>query len=261
VDCLERKDLILLYAAGVLDADESAELRQHLAGGCAQCAGYLAEAEAILAKLPLALPPEEAPAGLKQAILRRTAGEPRRINVPVPATRMSWDRIVLPSAIAAVLAAAVTLFAVNRFLPSQKIAPNVDQQTLTSLEAELLQSQNEVNDLRRAFGEMKFAQLTGPAQPDAIGRVFLDFQNSKWYFFASGMKPAEEGKTYELWLICANQKIPAGTFNVGEHGTATLLGAVPTLPAGQSVSLCVTDEPAGGSNSPTGTAQIKGIVE
>lgn len=254
MECAEREDQILLYAAGMLEAEEAAELRAHLSGGCPQCAGNLAEAEAILAKLPLALPREKAPAKLRQAILDRVE--------PAKNTRIvSWDRTVLPAAIAAVLAAAVTLIAVDCLLPDRNAAQNASQPNLLNLEAQLLQSQTQLNDLRQSIGQMRFAQLAGDAQPGAIGRVFIDLQNAKWYFFASGMKPAAEGKTYELWLICADQKIPAGTFNVGQHGTATLLGAVPPLPAGASVALCVTDEPAGGSASPTGTPQIKGNVE
>jgi hypothetical protein len=59
VDCAERRDTILLYAAGVLDAGECGGLREHLAGGCPTCAGYLAEAEATLAMLPMGLDVKE----------------------------------------------------------------------------------------------------------------------------------------------------------------------------------------------------------
>jgi hypothetical protein len=55
VECADRRDLILLYAAGELDAGECGGLRAHLAAGCPQCIGYMAEAEAVLALLPLLL--------------------------------------------------------------------------------------------------------------------------------------------------------------------------------------------------------------
>jgi hypothetical protein len=76
------------------------------------------------------------------------------------------------------------------------------------------------------------------------------------------MKPAADGKTYELWLISNNQKIPAGTFDVNEHGVAQLLGAVPTLPAGSNVTLAVTDEPMNSRHdAPTGLIQMAGHVQ
>jgi hypothetical protein len=87
-------------------------------------------------------------------------------------------------------------------------------------------------------------------------------QMNKWYFFTCGMKPAQGGKTYALWLICNDQKIPAGTFNVSDQGTATLLGTVPALPPNANVSLAVTDEPmATPPTQPTGHLQMHGIVE
>jgi hypothetical protein len=116
--------------------------------------------------------------------------------------------------------------------------------------------------MRQTFQGMKFAELTGANQPAAVGRVFIDMQMNKWYFFTCGMKPAADGKNYTLWLICNDQKIPAGTFNVGQQGTATLLGTVPALPPHANVSLAITDEPAGAPQPwPTGKMQMQGIVE
>jgi anti-sigma-K factor RskA len=247
LDCDDRKDQILLLLAGALDDGECAELRRHLATGCPACAAHYAEAEATLAMLPLSLPAQTPPPHLRQAILDRT--RPMRIG--------SWDRIVLPAAIAAVLAVAVTLALVNQFWPRNQSA-TADRATIADLQAQLALTQSQLNLVKG----MKFAELTGPNQPDAVGHVFIDTQMNKWYFFTCGMKPAQGGKIYALWLICDDQKIPAGTFKVSEEGTASLLGAVPTLPPGKTVSLAVTDEPAGAPHAqPTGQMQMQGIVE
>jgi anti-sigma-K factor RskA len=260
VDCTERRDLILLYAAGALDAGECGGLREHLAGGCPQCAGYLTEAEATLALLGQTLAPQNPPPLLKQAILNRAKQESRKSG----STNMrigGWDRIVLPAAVAAVLAVAVTLFAVRQFAPPIRPATD-DSAKIAQLETQLLAVKGQYDSLRQSLKGMQFAELTGPAQPEAVGRVFIDPDMKKWYFFTCGMKPAADGKTYELWLISNGQKIPAGTFDVNEHGVAQLLGAVPQLPAGSSVTLAVTDEPMNGAHqAPTGTMQMHGVVQ
>ncbi len=204
--------------------------------------------------LPLALPAQTPPARLKQAILNCAQAQPSmRIG--------NWDRMVLSAAIAAVLAVAVTLGLVNHLWPRNQSVP-ADRATIASLQAQLSLTEGQLNAMRQTVQGMKFAELTGPNQPDAVGRVFIDMQMNKWYFFTCGMKPAEGGKTYALWLICNDQKIPAGTFNVSQEGTASLLGTVPALPPNANVSLAVTDEPmATPPTQPTGHMQMHGIVE
>lgn len=262
MNCEQNEDLILLDAAGELDADEAAQLHRHLDTGCPTCWGYRAAAEATLARLWLGLDHPSPPPQARTNLMKRigTAGTlgiaPRRERA------RDWERIVLPAAIAALLAVAVTLLAVHHFMPPRPTgAPEARDMELALLHHLLDERQAEVNSLRTQLRGMQFAQMTGPAQPDALGRVFIDGRSGKWYFFTTGMKPASHGKTYELWLISEDKKIPAGTFNVNDQGTATLLGTVPPLPAGAAVSLAVTDEPAGGTAAPTGKLQIVGQVQ
>jgi anti-sigma-K factor RskA len=259
VDCAERRDSILLYAAGVLDAGECGGLREHLAGGCPTCAGYLAEAEATLAMLPLGLEAEEPSPLLRQVILNKVKSQTRS------AAPSGWDRIVTSAAIAAVVAVAMTLLVVRQLWPSAHSPDDVRaisslENQLSDVETRLVESQGQLDEVRKSLKGMQFAELTGPEQPDAVGRVFIDADMKKWYFFTCGMRPAADGKTYELWLLCGNQKIPAGTFEVS-GGVGSLLGVIPQLPAGQTVSLAVTDEPMTGSKVPTGDFQMKGTVE
>lgn len=255
MDCSDNEDLILLDAAGVLEADESAELRRHLDTGCPQCWGYRAAAEATLAQLWLGLEHSSPPPAIRKRLMDRIANEALVSERSAPRRRGDWERIVLPAAIAALLAVAITLLAVRHFTPPRP-AGGPDQRDI-----ELVLLRRVLHDTQARLQGMQFAQLTGAAQPDAVGRVFIDGRNGKWYFFSTGMKPAGHGKTYELWVISDQKKIPEGTFEVSGKGTAMLLGAVPTLPPGAGVSLAVTDEPAGGTQSPTGRPQIVGQVQ
>jgi hypothetical protein len=156
---------------------------------------------------------------------------------------------------------AVTLLVVKQFLPANPRNPD-DLKAIATLEGQLLLTQGQLADARKTIEGMKFAELTGPAQPAAVGHVFLDASMKNWYFFTCGMKPAPDGKTYVLWLISDGQKIPAGAFDVSGSGTATLLGNIPPLRPGAAVTLAVTDEPSNGAHQvPTGSLQIKGELE
>jgi hypothetical protein len=109
---------------------------------------------------------------------------------------------------------------------------------------------------------MTVVQLTGDRQPAAVGHVFLDPHMKNWYFFTCGMRPAEDGKTYELWMISDGKKIPSGTFEVGENGTAAMLGNIPPLPGNAKVTLAITDEPSTGNHqTPTGQLQMSGSLD
>ena len=256
MSCSENEDLLLLYTAGVLEADEAAQLRRHLATGCPTCRGYQAAAEATLAQLWLGLDAPSPSPAIRQRLLERIGKAPSISRSPAPRGGREWERAILSGAIAAVLAVAVTLLVVWRFAPRRPAPSGPD-----SRDVALALLQREVISLHAQLDGMKFAQLTGAAQPEAIGRVFIDGRNGRWYFFTTGMKPPAAGKTYELWLISEAKKIPAGTFNVNDQGAATLLGTVPPLPGGAAVTLAVTDEPSGGTQAPTGKLQILGQVQ
>ena len=73
MSCEDRRDQVLLFVAGELEDSATAELRGHLRSGCPQCAGHLAEAEAILAHLPLSLEPVQPPASVKSRLMARVS--------------------------------------------------------------------------------------------------------------------------------------------------------------------------------------------
>src|SRR5579864_7384685 len=67
--CNELQDAYELYALGVLDGDEKAEIDAHLARGCEECRKGLADARAMNAAL-LSFVPEEYPsARLKRRVM------------------------------------------------------------------------------------------------------------------------------------------------------------------------------------------------
>ena len=225
-----------------LDPEEAAELREHLAAGCPACAGRLAEARAILALLPLSLTPVPAPPAARRRLLERvrTAGEaiapaataPSLTNSPThspaaPPPPPWWVQVALPAAIAASIAAMTTIFFAARLNARQPAGGAVGQGNATTvavLTGMIEHQQQELERLRTvdpaktvqwaAQPDLKIVPLAGTDQQPAgaRGRVFWDADHGRWHFFASGLKPALPGKTYELWFVSADGKtaLPAG---------------------------------------------------
>lgn len=72
MDCETCSELIELYAADALEAGERAKVRAHLGGGCATCAGKLAEAEQVWGQIGLApLAELELPTGVLEGAKNR----------------------------------------------------------------------------------------------------------------------------------------------------------------------------------------------
>ena len=95
-------------------------------------------------------------------------------------------------------------------------------------------------------------------QPQAWGRILWDRTSGTIHFYTGGLKPPGPGRTYELWLITESQeKIPAGTFDVGASMKGLLTARLPKE-IGPVALVAVTDEPAGGVPQPTGSIQLVG---
>ena len=285
--CAERRDDWLLYVAGSLDEAERRALEAHLASGCPACAGALAEAQVVLAEIPLALDPVAPSAGVRRRLLERAREDGRAANVvpmtPAPPPRRSFaeaSAVWLRPALAAALGAAATFFFVALPMRSAVVSRLEEQDArIAELErasessgavvaqqtAELEQLRAQVAAARRlarvqSRPETLVVGLKGVSDPAAGARIFWDREASRWYLFASGIEPPAPGRTHQLWFITASQqKISAGTFVVDENGDASYEVQVPSG-IGEIVMAAITDEPAGGSNQPTGQIRVAGSL-
>jgi len=274
------KDSVLLYAAGALDPAEADEVRRHLAGGCPSCAGLLAEAEATVALLAFSLRPQSPSPELKEKLMGRLgapASRPAATTAAAPATEAMpwWALIFIPSAIAAVVAAGLAIVFAMRMQAAQpatdQTALTEKEQTIGVLTAKIEQDAQELSALRSggiaqtaawaAQPDLKFLWLDGTAkQPAGSGaRIFWDCKSNVWHFFASGVKPAAAGKTYELWFVSSDGKtaLPAGEFDPNSSGDASLVTNVPAAMQPNQTIAAVTDEPAGQTiTAPSGSFQL-----
>ena len=101
--------------------------------------------------------------------------------------------------------------------------------------------------------------LTSGATKSPRALMFWDKATNRWTFIAHNMPALAAGRTYQLWLVTAGQKISAGTFSVTAAGDA-LVQATYALDANALKAVAVTEEPAGGVPQPTGAMVVVGTA-
>ena len=94
---------------------------------------------------------------------------------------------------------------------------------------------------------------TGTHPPTA--RMFWDKATNRWTLFAHGLPAPKAGRTYELWLVTADKKIPAGIFKPRGDGSAVVRATYAMQPADLK-AIAITDEPDGGVSAPTGAVVL-----
>ncbi len=260
--CEELRDLIPLHALDLLEAGEAAALREHLGGGCPRCAAELASMRETAGLLPFALAPEE-PSPMARARLLASIAKDRGTARPAgrPAARAAW-RIALAAAAAAALSGVLVGGALVRRheVEARALRAAVEDQAeeLASLRRQVLRAQESIQ-LAGAPG-VSVVDLAGQ-RPDegSAARVFWDRRRGDWRLYAAGLPPAGAGRTYQLWILTAEEKLSAGLFDPSarEPGGGTFL-----MPegSGPAVAAAVTVEPEGGSRQPTGPVVMLGRI-
>lgn len=220
----EIRDLLGAYALGSVPEDEHAQIERHLAT-CDECRAEVADHEAVIGSLALAVDPVEPPAGFTDRVLAAAVGD-RRAERSAPAARR-WGRL-------GILAGAAVITA------------------LLAIGGTVLESRQDTQRRREVLallGSGEGISLTG--NDDVIGRV------SGSEFALAGVDEAPEGKTYQLWLMrgegCPSADpsecdlVSAGTFDT-EDGVALV---ELDQPATEWEDAAVTIEDEGGASSPT----------
>ena len=140
------------------------------------------------------------------------------------------------------------------------LAARIDEQgrTLAGLR-DALDAQAQV--LRLVGGpRMLTATLAPQKGVTGAGRVLVDATSGDAAIVLSGLAPAAEGKTYELWAIRGKKAPePAGLIAVADARGGVI--RVPSVPrASEVTAFAVSIEPKGGSTSPTGPIVLVGAV-
>ncbi len=236
--CQEFRENFELYALGLLDPMEKAEIDAHLRSGCATCEAGLRDALAVNAILMSMAPDVVPPARLK-----------RRVLASAGVQRMSWSWLAALAA-ACMLVVALWLSVQERSRASELAQARHTLIQVSSQRDLLLQAMSFLDDpstVPVSFGKGQ------PLPPR--GNVFVHSKLGV-LLIASNLPPAQAGKTYEMWVIPkGGAPHPAGLFQSEGGGTAMhiLSGPVDMATLG---AVAVTLEPEAGSAAPTSTPII-----
>ena len=235
--CDEVRDLLELYALGVLDKDEQLEIATHLATDCRNCNADLRKAIQLNSAVLMTAEEKAVSPALRKRVL--AAVKP---SSPIFGTVGNW---IWAGLAAAALAVAIW---------------NVQQksQQVDALQNSVRESTRETARLNAAFAFLKDPQ-TRPA--NAAGNAA---QPRGTYFIsprgvlliASNLPVVRAGQTYEMWVIPKGAAPrPAGLFRPDNTGTAVHFVEQP-VDVASAQALAVTVEPESGSAAPTSTPML-----
>jgi len=227
------RDLLPAFSLGILDEEETREVKEHLAA-CAACRAEAASFHEVTGRLASAAPQRDPPAGLEARILRAVGGTPSPAAALVrpPARRRSpWPALAgIAAAVAVVLGAGNLLQWSGAFGPAT----------------------------REQGSRLSTAVLAGTANaPDAYGTIVLDPRDHKGVLAVTGLPALPADRQYQLWLIRDGERRSAGVFSPDAEGYGSMLLTVP-VDFRDFQSFGVSEEPRGGSPSPTGPKVLAG---
>jgi hypothetical protein len=263
----DAQEYLAELALDALDGADEARVRAHLAT-CAECTAELAELRAASAAIALAAPSsrDDAARGerVKAKLMARVSASKGGTLAAPTAARRGWA-----GAERAAVAAGILLLASagwSAYLWRDRAAL---RDTLASLGHRVTASGHSADSLRLVLTErdkliagltgrdMALVRLTSSATREAWALMFWNRATSAWTLVAHNLPRPAAGRTYQLWLVTANAKISAGTFEPGAQGEA-VVRAVYDLKRDALKAVAVTDEPAGGVPQPTGPFVVIG---
>jgi anti-sigma-K factor RskA len=230
----EMNELYELYALGVAEPDEAADIARHFEEECAYCREHLSAGLALTAALASVAEPMTPPARLRQCVVSSVRPRQGRAR--------SWNFAMLGWA-----AACAALLA---FLVASQVA-------MRQLRAQMAVLTEERNQLRSAVEVLSRpgtrAVEFGKTENVAHGRVLVN-RNGGFVFVGSEMPRLRSDQTYELWLVPASGAAPqpAGLFRPDATGNSVQVSQA-AVDARTTKAVAVSVEPRRGSNAPTTT--------
>jgi hypothetical protein len=117
-----------------------------------------------------------------------------------------------------------------------------------------------VAELRDRPGVRAVTLAGSPAAPGGSAKLLLPPDGTEAGLVVAGLPPLPADRSYQVWFARPDQtRVSGGTFGVDERGDAVALVAVPASLA-EFGRVGVTEEPAGGSPTPTGTNVLGGAL-
>jgi len=240
-------------ALGALPREEERLVRAHVEN-CPLCSAELAAMSSVVGAMPTRPPgggmDQRVSEGIRSRLLARAADRSTR--------RQSVGNVYRLLAIAAVLAAILLGVGYYRERAERRdlLASAARRDSVISALNSLVRDRDaELSAITGPGVSVVELSSTGIRPPTA--RMFWDRATNRWTLFAHGLSAPKPGRTYELWLVTADKKIPAGTFTPAGDGSAVVRATYALSPT-ELKAIAITDEPAGGVSAPTGAVILAG---
>ncbi|HYI92110.1 MAG TPA: anti-sigma factor [Bryobacteraceae bacterium] len=232
MSCETNRELLELYALGILDAEERSEIDQHLRDNCSNCTAALREALALNSGVLSSVKLEQPPASLRERVVNSV--RPPRRKAP-----LAW------MGLAAALAFATVWLGWEANRRSNELT--VASGRIRSLQVQSDELSNKLDFLRDPQTRPASA-APGANQPR--GTYFVN-PRSGVMLIASNLPAPAAGRAYEMWIIPKGQAPrPAGVFLPDANGSAVHLQTGP-VDLTNTAAFAITDEPESGSPAPT----------
>jgi len=213
-------DSIPAFVLGALDPEEALQVGEHVAA-CPTCRAEADAFRSTLDALPYAVPQLDPPSHVKQQILARIAASHSKLR-PGAATAARSRWLIGLSVGALLLALAFGYMMAEA------------RNRLDWMTGQFAQSQHELEALRgRVADDKQMAsfimapetvahQLTSPDRR-ASAMIYMQPGNTQAVLVIHGMPKLAPGKIYQFWLTKSGAQVPSKTFDVDDHGMATLV--------------------------------------
>ncbi len=244
-------------ALGALDSAEEQIVLEHVEG-CPECKAELASMRDVVAEMPdltsTAVLPLERSRAIRASLVERAE---RTVAAP-PARRGNGWRTF--SIAATFLIAALGAAYYKEYGETTALSGVVaERSAVADSLAKLIRVKDDQLAAMTGPG-VSVVELTSSAVQAPSARMFWDRATNRWTMYAHGLAALEPGRAYELWLVTADNKIPAGTFKPGPDGSATF-SATYALQPSELKAIAVTEEPEAGVPAPTGPIILLGSAE
>ncbi len=234
----ELQQALAAYALGSLEAPEHDDVESHLTDS-PEARALLREYDEVLRLMPYGLPPAAPSPGTRSLLLARAQ---MRRELAERQRAVWWKtpslRIAAVGLLAAVLVLVATTFIVVRFSDDDPASNDTTEQIIAEL---------------REDPDAKVVRLAGEANmPQAGANLIMTDDRSDAGLIAWNLPVQDYDRCYQLWFEDSEgAMVSGGTFWVDAAGDATSLVSMPT-DMGEMMLVGVTDEPMGGSTTPTG---------
>lgn len=292
ITCDEAVEISASYALGALDEAEKATIEEHLEG-CPACRLSLEQDRAIVSRLPEAVKLTEPPPALKGRLMARVDEFEAEEAEPVVAQAegsgggnkgSGWFGLfgnrpfvfgtAIVAAIVFLIAWSITQTVRLNDLSSENLEMTARVEDLEAQNATVSTSVSGVKEenvqlasiVRRQWDALAFA--TAPeiravrfdgtdGSPTIKASLFLDDSTLRAMMMVTGLKPPQDGYTYQLWLVTSERKVVSlGTFRTIADGYAAWPFQMPYT-AAPYYTYIVSLEPRGGSDWPTTPAVLR----